>query len=49
MNGWLIALIVILGIALLLAIWYACLDSDHKKFVRSLVRQIPALPGRYKI
>jgi hypothetical protein len=49
MNGWLIALIVIVGIAFLLCMCYALLDGDHKHFVRSLLRQVPDLPGRYKI
>ncbi len=49
MNGWLIALIVILGIALLLLLWYALLDSDHKHFIRTLGSQAKHLPGRYKI
>jgi hypothetical protein len=49
MNGWLIALIVIAVIALILGLWYAFLDSDHKHFIRSLLRQVHTLPGRYKI
>jgi hypothetical protein len=49
MNGWLIALIVILGIALLLVLWYALLDGDHKHFIRTLLSQVKYLPGRYKI
>jgi hypothetical protein len=49
MNGWLIALIVIAGIVLLIGLWYALLDSDHKHFIRTLVSQAKYLPGRYKI
>jgi hypothetical protein len=49
MNGWLIALIVITGIVLLLVLWYALLDGDHKHFIRTLVSQAKHLPGRYKI
>ncbi|MEA4906819.1 MAG: hypothetical protein GYA17_17340 [Chloroflexi bacterium] len=30
-------------------LWYRSLDTNHQRFVKNLVRQIPDLPGRYAI
>jgi hypothetical protein len=41
--------VIVLGLAIFISIWYLLMDESKKTYVKSLVKQIPQMPGRYSV
>lgn len=48
-NSFVKSLLILLVLAFGLKLWYDHLDEGRQRFIRSLIRQIPELPGRYSV